>query len=182
VNGYRLIPRTAICTVVLVLSSLGCAPGPATPIPSPSTEVATRTQSPTPITPAPSMPEPLKATVRACKKNGMVVVTVWVTNERQSPSGLIWFDVKTWAFDEGSVKLGKNAQKWYRLSDALYPSQPTWASIQGVAVQPLAKQKFMFTVIGGRSNLAVIGGVTIKASEGVFGDRAAFGYFSDERC
>lgn len=176
-----MFKRVGALLAIVLLS--GCAgTSVVTSSPSPSTEVATLTPSPTPITPAPSMPEPLKATIRACNKNGTVEVTAWVTNERQSPSGLIWFDVKTWAFDEGSIRLGKNAQKWYRLSDALYPSQPTWASIQGVTVQPLAKQKFMFTVIGGRSNLAVIGGVTIKASEGVFGDRVAFGYFSDELC
>ena len=182
VNRHLLTPRTAICTVVLVLSSLGCAPRPATTIPSPSTEVATLTPSPTPITPTPSMPEPLKATVRACSKSGIVVVTAWVTNERQSASGLIWFDVTTWDFDEGSIKLGKNTKKWYRLSDGVWPTQPTWASIQGVEIQPQVRQKYTFTIIGGRSDLAVIGGVGIQAAEGEFGDRVSFGSYSDERC
>jgi hypothetical protein len=111
------------------------------------------------------------------------VVTAWVTNGRQSPSGPIWFDVATWDFDVGSIRLGKNTKKWYRLSDRLFwTTQFTWASIQGAAVQPQVRQKYTFTVIGGRSDLAVIGGVTIKAAEGEFGDRVSFGSYSDERC
>lgn len=124
----------------------------------------------------------LKATLRACSKNGKVVVTAWVTNERQVLSEPVWFDIKTWDYDQGTIMLGKNTRKWYRLSDALYPIQPTWASIEGVPVRPLATQIYSFTVIGGRSQLGVIGGVSIQGSEGVLGDRVTFGYYSEERC